>query len=497
MAAWYCNAGNGSTTGYYAITQWAALTANSLGDLRRQLAAPGVGNERVFRCTTAGTTGAAEPAWTLTKGATTADGSAVWTEVTGNSAYGWTACHARLANATSSSWAAAGDTVYIASASQETQAAAMTITSSGSQTAPLQIICVNAAGSVPPVAADVTTGATVTTTGANAIALQSNNYVYGVSFVSGSNISFPTGDWLESCNLSIASSTIGNAGSTTLILKDTTVNFGAATCSFSISGGLVKWFGASSALTGTGPNSLVTNLSQGSTLIIDGVDLSLVASGKNLCSAGTGVGATATFNNCKLASGVAVSSGSPSQAQSPRIDLTNSDSAATDYRFERYMTQGALTTETTIVKTSPAGASDGTTPLSWKIVTTASNWFFAPFECIDILAWASAAAHTATIELITDNVILTNADVWAEVEYMGSAGSPLGALASSRTANILTAGTNLGTSAATWTTTGLTTPKPQNFTVSFTPAIAGYVRIRIKVAKVSTTLRVDPYPAIT
>ena len=36
-------------------------------------------NDRHFKCTTAGTTGATEPSWNLTIGGTTSDGSAVWT----------------------------------------------------------------------------------------------------------------------------------------------------------------------------------------------------------------------------------------------------------------------------------------------------------------------------------------------------------------------------------------------------------------------------------
>lgn len=42
---------------------------------------PTVFNDRHFKCTTAGTTGATEPSWNTTLGGTTADGSAVWTAI--------------------------------------------------------------------------------------------------------------------------------------------------------------------------------------------------------------------------------------------------------------------------------------------------------------------------------------------------------------------------------------------------------------------------------
>lgn len=55
--------------------QWAASTAYSVGDMVR----PSTSNNRVFRCTTAGTSGASEPTWDTTIGNTTNDGSVVWT----------------------------------------------------------------------------------------------------------------------------------------------------------------------------------------------------------------------------------------------------------------------------------------------------------------------------------------------------------------------------------------------------------------------------------
>ena len=499
MAIWYCNYGNGTSTGYYAVAQWAATNSYSIGNIVRQLATPATGSERCFRCTTAGTSLGTEPTWVLTKGATTTEsGGPVWTEVTGNSAYGWSACHARLQNATNSSWTAAGDTVYIASTSNETQSTAMVLTSSGTTLAPLQIICVNASGSVPPVAADVTTGAIVKNTGSNSITFQNVNYIVGINFVSGTNMLFPTGCILENCNVAIASSSIVNGGSTALELKDTIIYFGAATCSFGVNAGRVKWWGSNSVLTGTGPNNLITSFAQGSSLIFDGVDLSNVANTKNLCNTLTGIGATALLNECKLAAGVVVSGGSGAQSQGARIDLINCDSGATSYRQERYMTQGSMRNETTIVKTSPAGASDGTTALSWKVATTANNYFYQPFETFEIATWVDTAnAHTATVEVLTDNVVLTNADVWAEVLYLGSAGNPEGSIATSRVDNILTTGSSLANSTATWTTTGLSTPKPQKIAVNFTTGMKGPIKLRVKVAKVSTTVYVDPYPTIT
>lgn len=68
-----------------AVSAWTALTSYVAGSRIRQLATPTVGNERVFvqLLTSAPTSGAAEPTWTVTKGAKTTDATCTWQECTG------------------------------------------------------------------------------------------------------------------------------------------------------------------------------------------------------------------------------------------------------------------------------------------------------------------------------------------------------------------------------------------------------------------------------
>jgi hypothetical protein len=81
---WYVNAGNQSTTGYYAVAQRQPSTAVVAGKLVRQFAKPPINDERVFVCIVAGTTSAAADAtWSTGRGTKTTDGSVTWMECTG------------------------------------------------------------------------------------------------------------------------------------------------------------------------------------------------------------------------------------------------------------------------------------------------------------------------------------------------------------------------------------------------------------------------------
>lgn len=65
-----------------AWTPGAPVTVRPAGDARLGgVVKPTVLNNRHFKCTTTGTTGATEPSWNTTLGGTTSDGSAVWTAI--------------------------------------------------------------------------------------------------------------------------------------------------------------------------------------------------------------------------------------------------------------------------------------------------------------------------------------------------------------------------------------------------------------------------------
>jgi len=80
--AQYANYGNGTSTGYYAVAQFATSHVYTAGTWVRQLTAPSFGNERIFVCIVAGTS-TTEPSWTVTRGAKNTSGTATFQECTG------------------------------------------------------------------------------------------------------------------------------------------------------------------------------------------------------------------------------------------------------------------------------------------------------------------------------------------------------------------------------------------------------------------------------
>lgn len=574
--AWYLNYGNGSSTGYFATAQWTALTAYTAGQRVRQLAAPTVGNERIFICIIAGTSLASEPTWVLTYGAKTAEAAGpTWMEITGRSAVNgdltntnnWTALKNKAlvlgqlmvnvaadhyfivttagttGNGAEPSWStttgattadngvtwtcigaigsfsgwsspaprksilagtgfmAAGNVCYADGANHaETQSAALTITTSnGTALKPLQFLSVSSAAAPPT---SVSAGASISTTGASAITEGIYQYCYGFSYLAGSssnaaNLLF--GGALnciyDTCTLQLnntsSTSTIGfnsSSGELFSVFISCSFIFGATTQTMSnvntIEGALLK--ACTFAASGSIPTTLFSPTNNKARLItLQDCDLSNIV-GTLIFMSSMSAGHL-RLQNCKLGSGVTITSGNFLNWNEPNVSLHNCDSTNTNYRYYYANYAAVVQQETTVVRTG--GATDGTTPISWNITTSANPTLISPFISEEIAIWNSSTGSPLNAVLyLTSNTSLDNSKVWIEIEYPGSASFPKGSIVNSRVSLLATA-TALTSDGSTW---GGAISNKYSITLAFTPQMAGPVKMRIYIAAPSVTVYCDP-----
>ncbi len=517
MANWYC-----SSVAHTAVAQFAISHAYTLGNLIRSLATPTVGQERVFRCTTAGTSGGSESAWNITKGALTTQGGAVFTEVTGQESFQgttWAAPFARLQSAVASGWPAAGDTIFVGSDHAETQAASMTCSGIGTLTAPLKLLCVTrTSNALPPASTDLTTGGSIATTASNNITMTGSYYAYGLTFSAGNStgaavlsLSSTTeySTW-DTCTFSLPGT---NASGNQLIFgpaggnfggqckfRNVTVNMGATTHIITVRACSFEWRGGSltgSALATLFGASYAGSLLSGPLIDVWDVDLSVLAGSSCLVtvtgSVGSGGPTTYNFVNCRLNASLAgVMTGTIQAPEIGNIDLITSDNTGSGSREEHYRYSGSIVADTTNYLTS--GASNGVTHKSWKIVANSNANIQTPLNAPDIIQWIGTTG-SKTLTLFFSNiagVTYKDTQIGIEVDYLGNASYPLGSLATSF-ANPLAAGANLSTDTSGWTGQGGLTK--QKVSVTFTVNQIGFVRIRLSM-RTSGTVWVDPLAVV-
>lgn len=424
----------------------------------------------------------------------------------GGSASGADWANAKLTLAAAITSSSAGDTFYVAHDHAETQASLLVLTFKGTAISPDKIYCVNRAGSVPPVPADLQTGATVTTTGANIITLQGHFYCYGMTFNCGtgsSAVNLSLGgaagqqQIFDRCAFNLVTtnidSTIVVAGSASrTIWNDTTVSFGSASQDISIVGPL--WWRnkpGSAAIAGANIGSpLITHNSGHGDVLLEGLDLSAYGAAKQIFNP-TGIG-TYRALNCKLGASV-IESSTPTAPPHGGVFIEACHNTTNGMRNSVYRYQGTLTTETTIKRT--AGASDGAIGYCWKIITTSNNERTHPFASLDGVLYNDAigSPKTLTVHTLTNNVTLTDAEIWLEVEYLGSSAAPVASFINDGAATMISTPANQASdSGEAWTTTGLGTPLKQKLEVTFTPQMAGAIRWRVWVGKIGATLYVCP-----
>ena len=419
----------------------------------------------------------------------------------------WALAKATLAGAAAA--AAAGDTIYVSQAHAESQASAMTITFPGTAGSPNIVLCGNDAAE-PPTA--LATTAVVKTTGSNALTMTGAAYIYGITFRAAEGgastnmnlgVSGNSGQFIfDTCRLEMMATTYSHLmvsssySNSSYLLLNTVVKFGSTGGHIYTLSASFRWVGGSLDVTTAIPAYLFY-AGRGSCVRLDGVDLS----GLNTRLYGSiSAGSCIVLDciNCKThANLVLLENIIPAHDGEVRSDY--SDSGDTNYKMDHRKYQGSIVTETTIKRAG--GASDGTTELSWKMVTLASGaQFYLPLASPPIAVWneTTGSSKTLTVEIVHDSLTnLQDDEVWVEVDYMGTSGFPTTTRISDRMTNILSTAADQATSTETWTTTGLTNPNKQKLAVAFTPQHKGPVVARVMLAKANYTVYVCPKVTIS
>lgn len=459
------------------------------------------------------TSGASAPTWVLTKGGSTTDNTIKWIECTGDAAFQhqgttstWTAPHALIT--TACTWASSnGDRVFVSSDHAESQGTAGVDFSGGGQR--LQIISVSrTSGNIPPLPADVTTGAVVTTTGSTAINFTGfNQYHSGITynFGTGSTYGAPTFNqnlYLKNCVLNFVNTSTNNCfvpdSGATIILDNTNVSFGIAANGIKVGDCTFEWRGGSFTGWGSGTGGILFLADIGFVdPIVHGVDLTAVGA-NTICQMQGSVYARHRLYNCKLSASSTVTTTNANGMHYATVNLVNCDSGSTGYRSEHWGYCGSMLTDASIYRVG--GSTDGVAPVSHSYNTNINpqSLSFDVTQFLDgfpISQWntSTGSPKTATI-FILSSATLTNADIWMELEYLGASGSPLSSFVSSIVATPLTTPSNYASDTSTWNGSTATT---QKMTVTFTPQKVGLVTARIKVAKPSATIWIDPLLVIT
>jgi hypothetical protein len=410
---------------------------------------------------------------------------------------------------------AAGDRFFVAHDHAGTAAALTTITFPGTLVNPNICLCVNKAGSVPPVAADLRDTATVSTTGNSGLSLTGCAYIYGITFVCGSGavaarltVGSSGNTWmkLENCILKKGGTTgnatgiqVGHSSTATKLFEFVNVglDFAVTSDGFGVYGGSkLLWTNTTDILRGTSlvPTAGFFKDAVGTAdLIVDSVDFTDLGANPVFGSLTAGYILRASINRCKLTSAQPIVNAAPAGVGTSIDVIRSSDTGGPTLRQERHTAVGILTTETTIVRTGSL-ATDGYTPISYKVVTSANTKRITPFELFPIRLWNDVEDANRTVTVYGTwggGAVPNNDDIWMDVSYSGDNASAMGTIHSTGIATPLTAASAVASDGSTWgggTTpfklvASLTSPQPRN---------KGPMQIRVFIGDTSETYYIDP-----
>lgn len=378
----------------------------------------------------------------------------------------------------------------------------------GTPAVPNRVICA-VAGQTPPVDQAYTGSLRVTVGGS--VSVQGSVAIYGMKINAGTSTSSPNLNLANSssvdaiqvyndCELSIDStgasaSIIGigssistNSARARMLWNNVSVRMNAAGQQFGIQQDFT-WRGGKYLAGATSPSFLMRIGAQGrgAPVLIEGVDFTDLGATTDFFSGPQSSG-RAMIRNCLLPPSWTGQLVQGTIDPGFRATMHNCDSGPTRIRMAVAAFNGTIRSDTAFVK--QGGASDGT-PYSWRIETNANpmpGLVGLESEEQAFVIPAAGVPLTVAIDILTDAVLLTDADVWLEVQEVGA---PKSTFYRSRVAPLATPKA-LSSSGAIWSTSGMAAPRPQRVALTFTPQVAGLALWKITLARPSTVMCVDP-----
>jgi hypothetical protein len=222
-----------------------------------------------------------------------------------------------------------------------------------------------------------------------------------------------------------------------------------------------------------------------------GFDFSNFGNGVDLFSTGSGAG-LATARNCKLPSGWTgtgdIQVGVPSGGA--EYKLLNYGVGNTNYKFWTSDGYGTCKDNITVYKTDGA-ADEAQQHYSIEMVSTASvSWPGHALKSPPIDVRVPAGTKGFYVSFANNTAELTNIEIWAEVEYLGTSDYPLSVFAND-TLPITDAGNAAAQTVIGGGWTGSPTYSQMLVVPALTVAETGYARIHVYLARPSTTVYVD------
>lgn len=471
----------------------------------------------VWTATTAGTS-TGTPAWpaSVTPGVTTVtQNGVVWTA----SDPGYNVAGAMShAHATPFLWryamrrAAAGEVIYVANTHNAVHGDNFTETNlNGTVQSPVRAISMTFPG-------DGTSVPTVYTPGAREVAFPSAGIniqvggweCYGISFgtttTSGTTPLSIGLTNLTACLLEdgefifsdVASQAVvigasNTAGNNRIKLRNYGLRFANATSRVTLNGGQIDWSGCYVSGSGSTPTAQVFGAPSGPTcnIRIADSDFSNIGSACNLMVGAYAPAGEVLIENCETPVGWTATPfqlngvGGSSGFRGRWINVGN---ATTSYQHGFTTGRaGSWVLSDAIYRDGLPGAE---TRYSLVCTTTAQTSRIAPLEIDYAVDVAAAGTYSAGVELATNGITLTNDDAYVEVSALSDSASPLAVNATNRPGPVAAA-SNLPASSEAWT--GVPgTPVRQRTAVSVTVPRACRLRVRLVLARKSSTIYADP-----